>query len=179
MNLSADISTLVATYATEPVYSFPRWVDKSQYLNLLRYMEWNPRASRLIKKMGIIRFDEYEMSRHNKSNIIFTDFNKEKSDYMCHSYCPKIFDTINEMQKSHVLINYDYETRSFSEIEMKRVSNSEIPNTIYVGTLAMHAAYLVIDKYEHSRTRFIKKVAKILDNDYVSKSSRSKPCLLL
>ena len=193
MQLPIDISTLIITYATGPVYSFPCWVDKSQYLRLLRYMEWNPRASRLIKKLGMVRFGEKEMSKFYRFDLNTVDTNtinayKNRldsiSEYDWDSYYsviddPRIIDLINKMAKSRVLINYDYEVLVMVCVQMSKNSNSEIPNTIYIKILAIHNTYLLIDKYEHSRTRFIKKVVKILDKDYVSKSARSKTCLLL
>lgn len=48
MNLPVDITNLILTYATEPVYWFPDWVESKYHEKLLYYSGSNPRATRYI-----------------------------------------------------------------------------------------------------------------------------------
>lgn len=50
--LPHDILVLIFTYSTEPIYSLPNWVDKSDIPKIIELLIWNPRAKRLIKTYG-------------------------------------------------------------------------------------------------------------------------------
>lgn len=50
MGLPSDISTLVLTYATEPIYTLPKWIPKNKHRSIYLSCLDNPRAFRWIKK---------------------------------------------------------------------------------------------------------------------------------
>lgn len=50
MGLPSDISQLVLTYASEPIYTLPRWIPKGKRIGVYLETLGNPRAYRWIKK---------------------------------------------------------------------------------------------------------------------------------
>lgn len=172
-----DIKKLVFTYATEPIYKFPDWVDPAKYEYLLQYMGWNPRASRLIKQLDVAQ--RYGYTKPTKQNIFVYDYpddyvkgsiysqdhvremiNKEWVSLRAFINHPIGVDMISLIEKSHRTNNYEYDAHSIAAVQLYKLLGMEKPNTVYVGVLATHNEYFLIDKYKN---RFANKIIEKLD----------------
>ena len=127
MGLPSDIFRLVLTYATEPLYSLPKWIDKKERVGVYLKCLHNPRAYRWIKNNWVSIYNKKYIMKNPHPSIVKLVGNLLLTKQLVHVMC----------EFSHHHINYSNAPIDWFAHEMENIFKY-CPNYEFIMKSAKH-----------------------------------------